>query len=90
MGILVESYNTNGTKLVEDFQSKRQEEKMAVTKSIESRKARMLGVYRNSKNFIENADAQAKRLTVSEFEKTWNKEQENIKNRITEGMGLLG
>ena len=85
MGLLLNQYKENGSKLLFHMTDQRDEEKAKIAASLEQQEKTMVEVYSEAKAFVNDSEKSLKSSSLLKFEKQWQQEQEGIQRRIDEG-----
>jgi hypothetical protein len=85
MGLMVEQYRDNGTKIVDNLSKKRDSERTTVLQSLDGKKQEMMFVYTGAKTNIQQTTNDLKGNQINRFEKVWSKQQAEVRKQISEG-----
>jgi len=85
MGLLVEEYKDNGTKILDNLAQKRVEEKSKMLHSLEQKKEAMVATYTAAKGSIAKTVEKLKQQPLRRVDKDWGKKQDLIREKIGEG-----
>jgi hypothetical protein len=87
MGLLVEEYKDNGTKILDNLAQKRAEEKSKMLHSLEQKKNAMVTTYTVAKESISKAVEKLKQRPLGRVDKDWGKKQDLIREKMGPGGG---
>lgn len=85
MGLLVDQYKENGTKILDELTQKRDVEKAQILENLGQKTKEIVSMYTDAKKFVMKTEADLEENSISVFEKQWRKKQEDIQRQISEG-----
>lgn len=85
MGLMVEQYRDNGSRIVDNLSKKRDSERTTVLQNLDGKKQEMMSVYTEAKTNIQQTTDDLKGNQISRFEKVWSKQQAEVRKQISEG-----
>lgn len=85
MDLLVREYDENGSKLVDNLIKKRELDRATIGSNLDGKKAEMMKVYSEAKDFVMDTAKDLKDAPTSRFEKEWHKRQDSIRKNIANG-----
>lgn len=85
MGLMVDQYRDNGGRIVDNLSKKRDSERTTVLQSLDGKKQEMMSVYTEAKGSVQKAADDLKGHQLNRFEKTWSKQQAEVRKQIAEG-----
>lgn len=88
MGLMVEQYRDNGTRIVDNLSKKRDQERTNVIQALDGKKQDMMSVYTDAKGSLQTAADDLKGVQINRFEKSWSKQQADIRKQIFEGRNI--
>ncbi len=86
MELLVNQYQENSCKIVQNVVRKREVGKSRIAKELQEKKSEMLSIYSEAREFIEGTASELKKNPMSLVEKEWHTKQENIKKAMADVM----
>ncbi len=85
MDLMVEQYRENGTKIMDNLTKKRSQERAIIMQTLEGKKQETTSIYTDAKSFVQHNIDDLKDNQVLRFEKLWRKQQDEVRNQISEG-----
>lgn len=85
MGLMVDQYHENGTKILDDLSKKRDAEKSNKRRYLEHKKKQMVRVYSDAKNLVVETTTELKENSITGFEEAWRKQQREVQRSIAGG-----
>lgn len=85
MGLMVEQYRDNGSRIVDNLSKKHDSERTHTLQSLDRKKQEMMSVYTEAKGETQKVADDLKGHQVNRFEKGWSKQQAEITKQISEG-----
>ncbi|KAH8657563.1 hypothetical protein BGZ60DRAFT_434519 [Tricladium varicosporioides] len=82
MGLLVNQYKENGTKVLDTMTQKRAEEKLSMRRVLQDKKNSIMYTYNEAKKSISRTAEKLKEAPINLFEKEWRNRQSYIRDRI--------
>jgi len=82
MSLLVEQYKEAGNRLVQDHLQQRRGQQDRMEKELGRKKEELLNIYTDAQEFVRDTKTGAAKNPVSEFEKQWTKNNEQIRSLI--------
>ena len=86
-GLLVGQYKQNGTKILDNLMRKRETERATILQKLDQKKKEMVSIYTEAKEFVMET-AEDLKDSIGHFEKDWQKQQQAIQEKISEGRKL--
>jgi hypothetical protein len=86
-GLLVGQYKQNGSKILENLTRKRETERATILQKLNQKKKEMVSIYTEAKEFVMET-AEDLKDSIGHFEKDWQKQQQAIQEKISEGRKL--
>ena len=83
MGLLVDQYKENGTKILDHLREKRDTEKAEILENLGQKKKEMISTYSEAKEFVDMTETELKDNSITAFDKEWRKRQEDIQRKIS-------
>jgi hypothetical protein len=90
MGLLVEQYKQGGDKILSKLEQRHGNQRVAVVDALTQRKAEMVSIYSEAKEFIHETTKDLQENSTVQFEREWRKRQEAIRDEISEGRKVSG
>ena len=85
MGLLVDQYKENGTKIIDHLTARRGAEKAEASEKLGDQRHELVSMYAEAKEFIDMTDTESKKNSITTFDKDWRKAQDNIQKKISDG-----
>jgi gas vesicle protein len=86
-GLLVGQYKQNGSKILDNLTRKRETERATILQKLNQKKKEMVSIYTEAKEFVMET-AEDLKDSIDHFEKDWQKQQQAIQEKISEGRKL--
>lgn len=87
MGLLVEEYKENGTKVLDNLAQKRAGEKSKMLHSLKEQKEAMAKTYTAARNSISKLVEKLKQKPLARVDKEWRIKQDLIREKMNQGGG---
>jgi hypothetical protein len=85
MGLLVEQYKQEGSKILSKLEQRREQERGTVMQTLHQKRIEMVSIYSEAKELVVETTNDLKEHSISHFEREWRKKQDALRAEISEG-----
>jgi hypothetical protein len=85
MGLLVQQYKEEGSKILIKLEERHANERVAIVDALNQKRAEMVSVYSEAKEIVMDTVKDLKENSTAQFEREWRKRQDAIREEIAAG-----